>query len=302
MMNISFPLILYDPLGVGDSIQEWIQEWFNPAAPVEKAISIWNGFMDLIVEFARTNPYTYTLGNGSMINIVSGYIGDGIKVIATSILVIIWMIGLLRSAVRINTPMHDPLEIPMKLIRLFLAEGIIMYYDAIVSFIFDLGTAGVNAITPSGGYNIQIDDISILETTNVGSQILLWLMGLAFCGNVLVAGIKATLSVFGRLLKVYIVIFLAPIAFAFYGSERTEQTAIKYLEGVGSLSLQAVVIVLAVTIYTLLATNLDLSTITRFFNFGDSAQVLTWFVGQFFIVNLLLAILSASDQISERYL
>ncbi len=296
------PVFLFDPMGIGDSIQEWIQEWFNPTAPVENAISIWNGFMNLIVEFARTNPYSYTVGGNSMMSIVSGVVGDGIKAIATSILVLVWMIGFLRSASRINSPMHDPMEIPMKLIRLIITEGIIMSYDWIISLIFDLGTAAINAISPTATYNMELADIDILETGNIGAQILMWIMGLAFCANVLFAGIKAALSVFGRLLKIYIVIFLAPIALAFYASERTEQNAMKYLEGVGSLSLQAVVIVLAVTVYTLLATNLDLSTITIYFSFGESAQILTWFVGQFFLVNLLLAILSASDQISERFL
>ena len=296
------PFFLFDPLGIGDSIQEWIQEWFNPAAPVENAISIWNGFMNLIVAFARTNPYTYTVGGNSMISIVSGVVGDGIKAIATSILVLVWMIGILRSASRINSPMHDPMEIPMKLIRLIITEGIIMSYDWIISLIFDLGTAAVNAISPATSYCMELGDIDLLSTDNIGAQILMWIIGLAFCGNVLFAGLKATLSVFGRLLKIYIVIFLAPIGLAFFASERTEQNAVKYLEGVGSLSLQAVVIVLAVTVYTLLATNLDISTITSYFDFGETAQVLTWFIGQFFLVNLLLAILSASDQISERFL
>ena len=237
-----------------------------------------------------------------MISIVSGVVGDGIKAIATSILVLVWMIGILRSASRINSPMHDPMEIPMKLIRLIITEGIIMSYDWIISLIFDLGTAAVNAISPATSYCMELGDIDLLSTDNIGAQILMWIIGLAFCGNVLFAGLKATLSVFGRLLKIYIVIFLAPIGLAFFASERTEQNAVKYLEGVGSLSLQAVVIVLAVTVYTLLATNLDISTITSYFDFGETAQVLTWFIGQFFLVNLLLAILSASDQISERFL
>jgi len=298
------PLLLYDPLGVGDSIMEWIQNFFDPQTPVETAINIWNGFMNLIVDIVKTNPYEFTIDGVDIISTIQGYVGDGIKAIATSILVLVWVVGILRAGTKVNSPMHDPLEVPMKILRLIIAEGLIMSYDYFVSLIFELGAAAVNAITSTGPANFSLGDTSIFEATHNGTQLLFWLMAVGLLLNVMLAGIKVTLSVFGRLLKIYIVIFLAPIALAFYGSEKTEQNAIKYLEGVGSLSLQAVVIVLAITIYMVIATNSGpfLEMITAHFPVGEQAEAFVWFIGQFFIVNLLLALISASEQISERFL
>lgn len=296
--------LLYDPLGVGDSIMEWIQNFFDPQTPVETAINIWNGFMNLIVDIVKTNPYEFTIDGVDIISTIQAYVGDGIKAIATSILVLVWVVGILRAGTKVNSPMHDPLEVPMKILRLIIAEGLIMSYDYFVSLIFELGAAAVNAITSTGPANFSLGDTSIFEATHNGTQLLFWLMAVGLLLNVMLAGIKVTLSVFGRLLKIYIVIFLAPIALAFYGSEKTEQNAIKYLEGVGSLSLQAVVIVLAITIYMVIATNSGpfLEMITAHFPVGEQAEAFVWFIGQFFIVNLLLALISASEQISERFL
>lgn len=300
------PLLLYDPLGVGDSIMEWIQNFFDPQTPVETAINIWNGFMNLIVDIVKTNPYEFTIDGVDIISTIQGYVGDGIKAIATSILVLVWVVGILRAGTKVNSPMHDPLEVPMKILRLIIAEGLIMSYHAFVSLIFELGAAAVNGIDDNGLSTVEfvLGDTSIFEATHNGTQLLFWLMAVGLLLNVILAGIKVTLSVFGRLLKVYIVIFLAPIALAFYGSEKTEQNAIKYLEGVGSLSLQAVVIVLAIIVYLVIATNSGpfLEMITAHFSVGEQAEAFVWFIGQFFIVNLLLAIISASEQISERYL
>lgn len=298
------PLLLYYPLGVGDSIMEWIQNFFDPQTPVETAINIWNGFMNLIVDIVKTNPYEFTIDGVDIISTIQAYVGDGIKAIATSILVLVWVVGILRAGTKVNSPMHDPLEVPMKILRLIIAEGLIMSYDYFVSLIFELGAAAVNAITSTGPANFRLGDTSIFEATHNGTQLLFWLMAVGLLLNVMLAGIKVTLSVFGRLLKIYIVIFLAPIALAFYGSEKTEQNAIKYLEGVGSLSLQAVVIVLAITIYMVIATNSGpfLEMITAHFPVGEQAEAFVWFIGQFFIVNLLLALISASEQISERFL
>lgn len=302
-MLIYRPIFLYDPMGIGDSIMEWIQNFFDPQTPVEIAISLWNGFMGLIVSVVSTNPYDYSIDGVDIISTISGYVGDGIKTIATSILVLVWVVGILRSGARINSPMHDPLEFPMKLLRLIITEGLIMSYDYFISLIFDLGSAAVGAIASTGSANFAISDTSIFEATHNGTQLLFWLMAVGLLGNVILAGIKVTLAVFGRLLKIYIVIFLAPIALSFYGSEKTEQNAIKYLEGVGSLSLQAVVIVLAITVYMIIATHSGafLDQFNEHFSIDGAGAAFVWFIGQFFIVNLLLAIVSASDQISERY-
>ena len=304
LMLILRPPFLYDPLGVGDSITEWINESFNPWPIVQLAVEVMNGFIEMINGIIRTNPYAFL--DGSVYSAVSGMVSDGIKTIASSILVIVWVIGMLRSAARINSPFHDPMEFPFKFIRLFVAEALIMSYDYIVGFIFDLSTAAVNMIASPGStaaFNIPDNLSDILATGNFGTELLLWVLTIAFLGNVLIAGVKLSLTVLGRFLKIYIVIFLAPIALAFFGSEKTEQNAIKYLEGVGSLALQTIVIVLSISIYMIFANSSNLTTlITNYFDFSESGIAITWFIEQFFLINLLLALVSASDQIAERYL
>lgn len=313
-------------MSIWESFADFLWNLFNSLWLFNLGFQEFNQFIEYTWNLISTNPFEYSSISGVVIfDVIAGYVNDAVKIVASSILIIVWLIGVLRTASRLGSPTHDPMDIFMKFIRLVIAEALIMSYEWFIRIIFDLASALISSFSlppiTSGSFLFpQLDplaELSTLYTTyfnygtgtgGLGVVLVMFILALAYIVNVTIVGIKLVTTVWGRFLRIFVVVLIAPIALAFYGSEKTEHNATKYLEGVGSIALQGVVIAIVMIAYIVFVQNiggqidfgiLPLSSVDGYAGFS---YVLMWAVKQFFLVNLLLALISASDQLAERYL
>ena len=258
------------------------------------ALQIWVDFLVLIYDVVTKSPYNF--GNGALYSTISGLTDTVIKTAGVDLVMIVWGIGFVRLLFRSNTMNDAPIVVIGSFIRMIITTAIVLSYSWIVSFVIDWGISLTSAIAGSASavQNAITFDETMLSSGFWEGMVDL-ILALVFFLVVAYMGIKILITVYARIFKMYVAIFLAPIPLALYASERTESMAIKYLTTVGRISLQGLVIVIDIVVY-----NVFLTQAPSLISFSAGGTLTVFCIVQFINIMVLSALIQASDQFIER--
>lgn len=293
------------------------------ATIMELAYELYNWVISNIITMLSTSPLE--LGGGTINTIVNSYVGTALTAIATSVLLIVWLIGLARSISSFDSP-SGPSTAFFHMFRLFIPLAMISSYLFIGNLVLStssgvVSTLSANAATKLNSVYAVTEEGEVLETEAESSQIQIlvdeylddaniFMSGIAEATGCLIAMLyliitvgccfKLITEVFARFFKLYLIVLVAPIGIAFYGSRETQHMASRYIEALIKAGIQGIVIFLCFVIYAAFHTLGD-----QFFTLGSDAPLknLLLFIlkGLFYMITLTTLVTSA-ESITDRLL
>lgn len=217
--------------------------------------SVWGNFSKVAMWYVQQQPESlgaWQVVTGSVYTLSTG--------IAASLSVLFFVLGWMRNSVEIRNNFSID-EVFKFCIRYVLTAGLIVNALSLISSVSECATAVVAVIYEEEGLENQEapDDLferakDSLEDGDSGAD---WLsVGVvAFLGGavgglfIIVCSVQLVLSVLSRLFKMYLCIPFAPVAFAgFAGGHEMARSGIAWIQTFLSYALEAVVIVLAITV------------------------------------------------------
>lgn len=283
------------------------------------ALEIFNQIISHCIDLLTTSPFEF--GNSSF-TVLRYYIGSSITVVATSLLTIIWLIGMGKSIGSIDGP-QGPSTLFFQCFRLFIPSALISSYLFICNVIISAALQMIQGISYqitnewlkhyiNGTSEAELNDITQMFDTYVNNNSfwekaliegVCFVFALIFAGIVIVISLKILFICYSRFFKWFIVIFCCPIALACLGSRETSHITIRYFENLAKYSLQGLVILLSFIIWRVTANFTDNFLIIDTSNtnvFGDVGVIVVYIIKQTITMLVLYGIIESSEQLVER--
>lgn len=307
---------------------------------IKLAYKLWSTILKYCYQTLKVNPTKWGGGKTSLLSqITSDRVESIVVAVATGILILVFVVGVLREGGHIISEKGAPYGVISLMLRFFICAALIRGYTFITSTIFDVFTAAINglgigdasgfglvdpdkagSILPKGSTSQTIGDIIFNIFTNPAGQFLetqkqmlrmglIEILGLIYLLIIVVCAFVVFFKVYGRYFKVLICIILAPIGFSLYGSPMTEQQGKKFLFYLVKLAAEGLIMALILILYdkfikTGKAIIPDfISALTGAAGKEDLLSTYVAFmISQIFFCILLVALISASEKIAEELL
>ena len=307
-----------------------VDEESTASSFIKLAYSLWNTVLKSCYNTLKVNPIKWGSGNNSLLaQMIAGRVESVIIAIATGLLILVFVVGVLREGGHIISEKGQPYGVISLMFRFFICAGLIRAYLFIASTIFDVFTSAINGLgigKETKGYGLlNPETTSILphaESKNFlqsfwdaisGKQMLymavIEVLGLIYMLIIVVCAFIVFFKVYGRYFRVIIAVIIAPIGFALYASPMTEQQAKKFLFYLVKLGAEGLIMTLILILYD------------KFISYGkaiipDFISELTgasgndnllrayvaFMVSQIFFCILLVSLISASEKLAEELL
>ena len=194
--------------------------------------SVWGSFSKVAMRYVQQQPESlgaWQVVTGSVYTLSTG--------IAASLSVLFFVLGWMRNSVEIRNNFSID-EVFKFCIRYVLTAGLIVNALALISSVSECATAVVAVIYEEEGLENQEAPDDLFEKAKDSLE-----DGDSVCS------VQLVLSVLSRLFKMYLCIPFAPVAFAgFAGGHEMARSGIAWIQTFLSYALEAVVIVLAITV------------------------------------------------------
>lgn len=306
---------------------------------IKLAYNLWNTVLKYCYTTLRVNPTKWGGKTSLLSQITSGRVESIIIAVATGILILVFVVGVLREGGHIISEKGQPYGVISLMLRFFISAALIRGYPFITSTIFDVFTAAINGlgigsgkegyglvnpdnagqILPKGSSQSIGDIIFNIITNPLGQAIeaqkqmlrmgLIEILGLIYMLIIVVCAFVVFFKVYGRYFKCLICIILAPIGFALYASPMTEQQAKKFLFYLVKLGAEGLIMALILVLYDTFIKS-GKAIIPDFINALTGAAgkedllstYVAFMVSQIFFCILLVSLISASEKIAEELL
>ena len=323
---------------------------------VQLAYTIWNTFIDFCYDTVSYSPFHFgqtvdTLASSSDVTVYSGtsFLSQlldkaepVILGVATGILILVWVIGVLRQGGEMLADKAHPYAFVSHVLRLFVCEGLIVGYMFIVETIFDLFTIATKYVMVSGrtyGLMDPTDDLSTLLGSDIVDKLpgktiinlltpdggildylsgnfaltdllLIDLLSLIYLVVVIACGLVIFMKVYGRYFRIIISIALAPIGISMFGSFHTEQSGKKYVLYLMKQGAEGLIIAMILLLFGLVSSGASTTFVPQIIKTVANALsanatvgvILGFLITQIFICVLMMTLISASEKLADQLL
>lgn len=306
---------------------------------IKLAYNLWNTVLTYCFKTLKVNPIKWGSSSNSLLaQMTTGKVESVIVAIATGLLILVFVVGVLREGGHIISEKGQPYGVISLMLRFFICAGLIRGYLFIASTIFDIFTSAINSLgigSGTSGFGLSNPEVDKIlpkgESQTIGDILLnlilnptgqmgefakhairmgiIEILGFVYMLIIAVCGFIVFFKVYGRYFKVIIAVVLAPIGFALYGSPMTEQQAKKFLFYLVKLGAEGLIMALILILYD------------KFIRFGkdivpDFISALTgtagnedllrayvaFMISQIFFCILLVSLISASEKLADELL
>lgn len=302
------------------------------------AYGVWNSIMESCYNILKNNPMSFGTTDKSLLSeLLSGNVEKVIAAVATGLLILVFVVGILREGGHIISEKGAPYAVLSLFLRFFICEALISCYLYIAKTIFSIFTLAIKGIglDTSNGYGIALPEVSFSEEvlnkfqiakdwlasvfnpsasalhfTDMMNSAIISILGLIYMFIVIACAFVVFFKVYGRYFKILIAIVLAPIGFALYGSPMTEQQAKKFLFYLIKLAAEGLIIFLILILYNKflgVANQIvpdfftKMTSVIKHFD-KTFAVYLSYMITQIFFCILLVSLISASEKIADELL
>lgn len=323
---------------------------------VQLAYSIWNQFIDFCYDTISYSPFHFgqtvnTVASSSDVTVYSGTsflnqlldkVEPVVLGVATGILILVWVIGVLRQGGEMLADKAHPYAFISHIIRLFVCEGLIVGYMFLVETIFDLFTIATKSVVLSGhayGLMNPNDDLSTLLGSDIVDNLpgktiinlltpdggildyltgefaltdllLLDILSLIYLIVIIACALVIFMKVYGRYFRIIISIALAPIGISLFGSSHTEQNGKKYVFYLMKLGAEGLIIVMILLLFGLVSSGASstfvpqiIKTVANGLSSNATVGVIIGFLlTQIFMCVLMMTLISASEKLADQLL
>lgn len=275
-------------------MKEWLIE------SLQNALSIWNFMQAGILSNVLTSPQQFR--GGSVWGIIQSIHG-GLQAVGYALLVLFFVIGVIRTCGSFSE-MKRP-ELALKLfVRFAVAKGVITYgMDILLAFI-SIGQGIVGTVFNSSGLSTEssltvpeevieavessrlLDNIPLLEVTLIGC-LLIWVLSFVML-----------ISVYGRIIRIFMYAAIAPVPLATFAGEPTQNIGKSFLKSFAGVCIEGVIIVLACAIYSAFAQ----TSLIPAANDSATAATVVWNYLGGLLLNMLILVgtVKAADRVARE--
>lgn len=315
---------------------------------VQLAYTIWNTLIGYCYDTLTQSPFDfgstkiwdgytstgYTTVGTPIISEILSRTETVVLGIATGLLILVWIVGILREGGQLLSDRAHPYAILTHIIRFFFCEGLIAAYLEIAKFIFDIFTIATSAVVGGQTYALvnpadaqeladrvtgELADASVkgksitqiiaeIPPYQVTDVLLVDIIVVLYFVVIIACAVVIFMKVYGRYFRIIASIALAPIGISMYGSPHTEQNAKKFMFYLLKQGAEGFVIALDLIIFSLVM-NGGIDTPKLFSKLitgvtGDATVnvILGFMVTQIFLCVLLMTIISATEKMTEQLL
>ena len=315
---------------------------------IQMAYTVWNTLMGYCYDTLTQSPFDfgttvvddgyhaagYTVSGTPILSEVLGKTETVVLGVATGLLILVWIVGILREGGQLLSDRAHPYAILTHIIRFFICEGLIASYLLIAEFIFDIFTIATSAVVGGKTYALvdPADAIAVatkvtgnnvdpsvqgksitqmiadIPVFNVTDTLLIDVVVVLYFVVVIACAVVIFMKVYGRYFRIIASIALAPIGISMYGSPHTEQNARKFMFYLLKQGAEGFVIALDLIIFSLVM-NGGIQTPKLFSKIvsgitGDPSVnvILGFMITQIFLCILLMTIISATEKMTEQLL
>lgn len=251
------------------------------------ARAVWNWCMGLCTGIMGTTPESYS-------SYAWAYVRDdlypwalGIGVSMTNVL---FIIAFLKAVS--NFKESITLELCMEaMIRLVVLNVLLQVGFEIIRVMF-------RAASALAGDVMQMEEIPFYTTDNdIGSHLFWWIFGTGYFIVALVCGVMIVLTLYGRYVKLYLLIVFYPLAMpTVAGGRGIDATAVAWLKSFISNTFEIVVIAIVMTVSGMLISGVNLPTLPALEFFDGAAQAL---LSMFAMILMAVSVKSSASFISK---
>lgn len=232
-------------------------------ANLQAALDFFNAMITFMYDLLTLNPVTYR--NGAIWKVASG-IYDGLLGTAISLGIIFICMGFIEDA---GDFLQHKNAGPFfwTFIKMMFMSAILIYGRYLMIWIFSIGKELIdNVVLENGIKNIMNATWAVIpnsiysatEGLTLSSGIVFWVVTLLAALVVMVSCFTIMLTVYGRIMKIYMHIAIAPLPLACYTSKATMQHFITFIRSFVAVILEGVFIIIVCLLFSAFAKGFDI--------------------------------------------
>lgn len=114
---------------------------------IKLAFNLWNTVLQYCYKTLRINPMKWGSGKTTLLSqVLSGRVESVIIAVATGLLILVFVVGVLREGGHIISEKGQPYGVISLMLRFFICAGLIRAYLFIASTIMDVFTSAINGL------------------------------------------------------------------------------------------------------------------------------------------------------------
>ena len=275
-------------------MREWLIE------SLQNALSIWNYMQNTILSVVVVPPQNFR--SGTIWSIIQSIHG-GLQAVGYALLVLFFVVGVIRtcgSFAELKRP-----ELALKLfVRFAVAKGVITYgMDILLAFI-SIGQGimatvyNASGLSPDSTLTVPEEVIEAVESSRLLDNIPLLEVTLIGCLLIWVLSFVMLISVYGRIIRIFMYAAISPVPLATFAGEPTQNIGKSFLKSFAGVCIEGVVIVLACAIYSSFATTSLIPDI----NDSATAATVVWNYLGSLLLNMLILVgtVKAADRVARE--
>lgn len=232
-------------------------------ANLQAALDFFNAMITFMYDLLTLNPVTYR--NGAIWKVANG-IYDGLLGTAISLGIIFICMGFIEDAGDfIQHKNTGPFF--WTFIKIMFMSAILIYGRYVLIWIFSIGKELIdNVVLENGIKNVMTATWAVIPNNvysatgglTLSSGIVFWVVTLLAALVIMVSCFTIMLTVYGRILKIYMHIAIAPLPLACYTSKATMQHFITFVRSFVAVILEGVFIIIVCLLFSAFANGFDI--------------------------------------------
>lgn len=224
---------------------------------LDKALGTWNEKLGEIWNLLTQTPEEFK--GGTIWDVVVDIHG-AVQAIALALLVLFFVVGVMKTCGSFAEFKRPELALKMFL-RFVLAKAAVTYGLELMVALFTIVQGLISTIMDTAGFSntssmiLPEEIVTAVESTGFFESIPLWAVTLLGSLFITILSFIFILTVYGRFFKIFIYAAIAPVPFAAFAGEPTQNIGKSFVKSYAAVCLEGAVIVLACVIFSLFATS-----------------------------------------------
>ena len=234
------------PSGKEVEVKTWLIE------SLQNALSIWNYIQSIIIGSVYTSPQSFR--DGTVWAFVQPIYG-GLQAVGYALLVLFFVVGVIKTCGSFSEVKRPELAIKL-FVRFAIAKGVITHGMEIMLAFLNIGQGIIRTVFNAAGLgeptanNLPYAVIEAVQNSRFTDNILLLEVTLIGCLIIWVVSFVMIISVFGRIIKIFMYAAIAPIPLSTFAGEPTQNIGKSFLKSFAGVCIEGVIIVLACAVYS----------------------------------------------------
>lgn len=279
----------------------------NPIDNIENAITRWYNALESLIAMVQVDPTS----QGRIGALINNLINNVTVPVGDALVVLCFFIGIFGAGATMAETKRPEAAVRL-FVRTAIAGSFVTKGYTLVTKILGIGQSlvgdfagysSVNGVLQAGeAPKIPNEIKTAIENLPVIPGLIVMVIGLIGSIAITVCTFVVLLTVYGRWFKIYMYMIVSPIPLATLASKTTQNIAIQFLRNFVAVTLEGIVMVMAVWVYKELSDYIGWAVIPTTLDPSMSASTMVFTYLEFTVFNMLilLTVIKTSSQLAKE--